>query len=75
MVMAKEKFDLEFSLCCNLGLKFGKITSGFSLTERWEAGNYHTIFWIMMLKAEFSSDLKDKDILCIEKNPQLICTL
>ena len=56
MVMAKEKFDYDFSSWCNLRLKFGKITSGFTLTERWEAGNYHIIFWSMTSKAEFSSE-------------------
>ena len=39
---------------CNLRLKLGKITSGFTLTERWEAGNYHIIFGAMTSKAEFS---------------------
>ena len=44
MVMAKENFDYYFSLWCNLRFKFEKITSGFNLTERWEAGNYHAVF-------------------------------
>ena len=34
----------------------GVITSGFTLTERWEVGNYHIIFWSMTSKAEFSSE-------------------
>ena len=38
-VMAKEKFDYNFSSCCNLHLKFGKITSGFNLTNQWKAGS------------------------------------
>ena len=40
MVMAKGKLDYDFSSWYNLRLKFGKITSGFTLTEQWEAGNY-----------------------------------
>ena len=35
---------------------FGKITSRFTLIERWGAGNYHIIFWSMTSKAEFSSE-------------------
>ena len=31
--MAKEKLDYDFSSWCNLRLKFGKITSGITLTE------------------------------------------
>ena len=42
---------------CNLRLKFGKITSGFTLTERWEAGNYYIIFWSVTSKAEKRSCL------------------
>ena len=49
----KKRFE-SFSWC-NLRLKFRKITSGFILTERWEAGNYHIIFWSVTSKAEFSS--------------------
>ena len=60
MVMVKEKFDYDFSLWCSLRLKFGKITSGFTMTERWEAGNYHIIFWSMMSKAECSSQTPDQ---------------
>ena len=56
MVMAKEKFDYDFSSWCNLLLKFGKITSGFTLTEQWEAGNYNITSWSMTSKAEFSSE-------------------
>ena len=56
MVMAKEKFDYDFSSWCNLCLKFGKITSRFTLTEQWEAGNYHIVFWSMTSKTEFSSE-------------------
>ena len=55
MVIAKEKFIDDFSSWCNLRLKFIKITSGFTLTEQWEAGNYHIIFWSVTSKAEFSS--------------------
>ena len=33
-----------------------KITSGFTLTERWESGNYYIIFWSMTSKAEFSGE-------------------
>ena len=54
--MAKEKFDHDFSSWCNLRLKFGKIASRFTLTEGWETGNYHIIFWSMTSKAEFSSE-------------------
>ena len=56
MVMANEKFDYDFSSWCNLRLKFGKITSGLTLTEQWESGNYHIIFWSMTSKAEFRSE-------------------
>ena len=28
----------------------------FTLTEQWEAGNYHIIFWSMTSKAEFSKE-------------------
>ena len=52
----KRKIRLRFSFCCNLNLKFIKITTEFTLTERWEAGNYHIIFWSMTLKAEFSNE-------------------
>ena len=44
MLMAKQKLDYDFSSWCNLHLKFGKITSGFTLTEQWEAGNYPIVF-------------------------------
>ena len=54
--MAEIQFDFEVFSWCNLRLKFWKISSGFTLTERWEAGNYHIIFWLMTLKAEFSSE-------------------
>ena len=50
----KKKIRFFFS-CCNLHVKFKKITSGFTLTERWKAGNYHINFWSMTLKAEFYS--------------------
>ena len=56
MIMAKEKFDYDFSSWCNLRLKFGKITSGLTVTERWETSNYYIIFWSMTSKAEFSSE-------------------
>ena len=56
MLMAKEKFDYEFSSCCNLHLKFGKITFGFTLTEQWESGNYHVIFWSITPKAGFDRE-------------------
>ena len=58
--MAKEKFNYDISSWCNLRLKFGKINSGFTLTERWEAGNYHIIFWSMASKAEFSTESPDQ---------------
>ena len=58
--MAKKKFDYVYSSWRNLRLKFGKITSGFTLTERWEAGDYHIIFWSMTSKAEFSSESPDQ---------------
>ena len=58
--MEKEKFDYNFFLWCNLRLKFGKTTSGFTLTERWEAGNYLSIFWWMASKAEFRIESPDQ---------------
>ena len=36
--------------------KFWQLTSRFTLTEQWEAGNYHIIFWSVTSKAEFSSE-------------------
>ena len=45
MVMAKEKFDYDFSSWGNL---------------RREVGNYHIIFWSMTSKAEFSSGSPDQ---------------
>ena len=56
MVMTKEKLDYDFYSWDNLRLKFGKITSGFTVTERWEAGNCHFIFWSMTSKVEISSE-------------------
>ena len=53
MVMAKNQFGYDFSSWCNLHLKFGKITSRLTLTERREAGNYHIIFWYITSKVEF----------------------
>ena len=58
--MAKEKIDYDFSSWCNLRLKFGKIISGFTLTERWEAGNYHIVFGSVTSKVEFSSESPDQ---------------
>ena len=55
MVMAKQKtktkktFDCVFFSCCNLSLKFKKITSGYTLAERRKA-------WSVTSKAEFSSE-------------------
>ena len=43
MVIIKNKFNYDFSSWCNLRLKFEKITSAFTLTEQWEAGNYPTV--------------------------------
>ena len=54
--MAKKKFHYDFSSWCNLLLKFGKITSGFTLTERWKAGYYYAVFWAVTSKAEFGSE-------------------
>ena len=56
VVIPNEKFEYDFSSWCNLGLKFGKITPGFTLTVQWEAGNYYIIFWSMTSKTEFSSE-------------------
>ena len=56
MVMEKEKFDCDFPSWCNLRLKFGKITSKLALTEQWEVGNYHSIFWSMTSKTAFRSE-------------------
>ena len=54
MVMAKENLDYDFSSWCNLRLKFGKITSGFTLTEQWEAGNFPIVFWFVTSETEYS---------------------
>ena len=51
--MAKKWVWIRFVLRCNL--HFGKITSGFTLTEWWMPGNYYIIFWSMMSK--FSSEI------------------
>ena len=40
--------------------KVRKITSGFTLTERWEAGNYPIVWWSMTSKAEFGSESPDQ---------------
>ena len=40
----------------NLRLKSLKITSGFTLTEQSDAGNYHIIFLSVTSKVEFSSE-------------------
>ena len=53
MVMAKGKLDYDFSSWYNLRLKFGKITSGFTLTEQWEAGNYPIVFWFVTSETEY----------------------
>ena len=45
---------------CIKSLKNCDITSGFILTERWEAGNYYIIFWSVTSKAEFSSESPDQ---------------
>ena len=60
MVMGKENFDYDFSSWCNLRLKFGKIISGFTMTDCWKAGNYHIVFWSMTSKAEFSRESPDQ---------------
>ena len=54
--MMANKINYDISLLCKLPLKFGKITSGFILIERWEAGNYHIISWPVASKAKFSSE-------------------
>ena len=59
--VGKKNFDYNFSSWCNLRLKFGKITSWFTLTERLEAGNYHINFWSVTSKAEFSSETESPD--------------
>ena len=53
--MKKVYYDI-YSWCSNLRFKIWKITSGFTLTERWEAGNYHIIFWFVTSKSEFNSE-------------------
>ena len=40
--------------------KVRKITSGFTLTERWGAGNYPIVWWSMTSKAEFGSESPDQ---------------
>ena len=56
MVMAKEKFDFDFSSCCNLRSKLGKINSGFTLTEQWEVGNYPIVLSSMTSETEYIRD-------------------
>ena len=56
MVMVKEKFDKDFFSWYNFCLKFGKITSEFTFTELYEAGNCHIILWSVTSKTEFSSE-------------------
>ena len=56
-MMAKNQFDYDFFFSWgSLRLKFQKIISGFTLTERWETGDYHIIFWSVTSKAELSSE-------------------
>ena len=47
------------------------------LTERWEAGNYHIIFWSKMAKAEFSSEIPDQflNICSIHVAPTHLATI
>ena len=52
--MGKEKF-VKFFFKVYSPLKFGKINSGFTLTEQWEAGNYYIVFWCVTSKAEIST--------------------
>ena len=54
MVIAKEKLDYDFPSWWNLRLKFGKITSEFTLTEQLEAGNYPIVFWYVTSETEYS---------------------
>mgnify|MGYP001799646785 CR=1 FL=1 len=54
MVVAKGKFDYKFSSWWNLRSKFGKITSGFTFTEQWGAGNYPIVFWSVTSETEYS---------------------
>ena len=61
MVMTKNKNNSIHGVIC-VFKKFPKTTSGFTLIEEWEAGNYHIIFWSVMSKAEFSSERPDQFI-------------
>ena len=54
MVITKQKLDYNFSSWCSLRLKFGKITSGFTLTEQWEAGNYPIVCWSVTSEIEYN---------------------
>ena len=55
------KFNYEFSSWCNLlSLEKSLRIQIPTLTERWESGNYHILFWSMMPKIEFSSESLDQ---------------
>ena len=60
----KHQFDYQVFSWCNLHLQFWKITSGFTLAEWWEVGDYHIIFWSVMSNAKFSIKSPDQ-FLCI----------